>query len=169
MENKIRPRFSYHSNLTHEEINDKLKLGLINKSDITASFIQNKVFLTHIKSLHHYWSPELQISIYDEDGKRVINGLIGPQQTVWAMFLFMYGITFLLGFFIGIYGLILWSLGEASYWLISIPSSIVLLVLIYLAAKYGQKKGRDQMIELVHFFKTNVGLENLNDPKKDSN
>lgn len=159
MANKIRPRFTFYTVKQKSDILDLFKSKA--HDTIRSNVYQNKITLSHKSELQHYWSPELTLSLYDEEDQTQINGLIGPQQNVWAMFLFMYAISGLLGFFIGIYGLILWSLGDFTTWLLAIPLSIIILILIYIAAKFGQKKGHDEMVELIDYFKTVIGESHL--------
>ena len=167
MAKKIRPRFSFYSDLSLKHVQDQFVTPENNNIKYTVN--QNKIYMTHNQSLHHYWSPELVLSLYEQGIYTKINGLIGPQQTVWAMFLFLYAISFLLGFFIGLYGLILWSLGDFSYWLLSIPVSLILLGSIYLAASFGQKKGHDQMVELIAEFKATIQDQHLFNPDEITN
>ena len=100
----------------------------------------------------HYWSPELQIRVDQdddhEDGAEV-RCLVGPRQSVWAMFAFFYALVGLITFFGGFYGLVQEDMGESSDFIWCLPVGILLLIGIWVAAKVGQNTGRDQMLHLV--------------------
>ena len=56
-----------------------------------------------------------------------------------------------LALFGGIYGLAKWNLGKESIFIWAFPIAAILFGIIYITSKYGQKKGRDQMLYLVSF------------------
>ena len=67
------------------------------------------------------------------------------------MLMFGYvGIT-VLALFGGLYGLVKWDLGKESIFIWTIPIAGFLFLIVYLTSKYGQQKGRDQMLYLVSF------------------
>jgi len=70
---------------------------------------------------------------------------------VWATFMVFYGLAVMLFIFGGSLGLAEWYLGMKSIWIWSIPVSIVLYILILLAAQYGQRLGGEQLIQLREF------------------
>lgn len=102
----------------------------------------------------HYWSPVLQIRIDDDEFNEhpegtVVRCLVGPRQSVWAMFAFLYIFISLGTFFGGIYGLAMSNMGDYSSFIWVIPIGLLLIPGIWVGAKIGQKAGRDQTLHLV--------------------
>ena len=81
----------------------------------------------------------------------VVNCLIGPRQSVWAMFAMIYAAIILITSFCGMFGVVELMRYGTSYFIWVIPFGIVALVAIYLGVQNGQRKGRNQMLHLVSF------------------
>lgn len=121
------------------------------------------VFLKIRKFFNHYWSPELEIRFDEiENGKTQIHGRIGPNTKVWTMFVFFYGIAAIL--FVA--GLILGGsqlmLNIKAHWLWAIPVSALFSLLIWIAAKVGQYRGKEQSEWLQEFLDETISTaENI--------
>ncbi|WP_338392083.1 hypothetical protein [Fulvitalea axinellae] len=100
----------------------------------------------------HFWSPQLSLTLTEDNGETLIKGRYGPKPSVWTLFAFGYAALGILTLFIGMYGLSTWSLGMDSSALWWIPALVGLAVLLYLSAQAGQKIGAEQMFTLHHFF-----------------
>lgn len=99
----------------------------------------------------HFWSPQMQLNLEEQDGSVTIHGLITPMPAVWTMFAIAYLAVIVLGFFGTIYGMAAKQLGASSLFLWSGPAALALLGLIYAAAHVGQRLGRAQTVDLQHF------------------
>ena len=151
---EIKPRFKLISSFSEKDILDKIKLAIPEQDKIEGIAKGNHVFLNIPAHNQHYWSPSMEVIVeeYDDDkNKTSIRCLLGPRQTVWMMLMFFYIAVGVLGFFGGIYGLAKWNLGKETMLLWTMPLALILFALIYFTAKYGQRKGRDQMLYLVSF------------------
>ena len=143
---RLRPRFRIISNLSQEEVLNKIKSRLNNKRiSVEGQIAQEHAFLRIRKKDQHYWSPELHIWVRKQNNKTIIYGVVGPKPPVWTMFMFFYGLIISVSFFGSIYGFIQWNLGMDAPFLWSIALGILGVILVFMAARFGQWKGRQQM------------------------
>tara|TARA_R110001592_G_scaffold126028_2_gene336545 strand:- start:3099 stop:3626 length:528 start_codon:yes stop_codon:yes gene_type:complete len=161
---EIKPRFKLISNFSQKDIIEKIKVALPNQKEVNGILKGNHIFFNIPIQNQHYWSPAMEVIIeeFDDDKhKTSIRCLIGPRQTVWMMLMFFYIGVGVLGFFGGIYGLAKWNLGKETLLVWAVPLAVVLFGLIYFTAKYGQKKGRDQVLYLVSFIYHAIDDKNM--------
>ena len=151
---EIRPRFKLISEMEENLILDRVSLALPLQSEIIGTVNQDHIFLKIPKDQQHYWSPHMEVVVkkyYEDETKTSVSCLIGPKPSIWLMFVFMYVGIGVLALFGGLYGLVKWNLGKESIFIWAIPLAIILCSIIYLTSKYGQRKGRDQMLYMVSF------------------
>jgi hypothetical protein len=160
---EIRPRFRKQVSLSKDEVFALLKDTIKHSNQVTGNVVGDHVYIKIATKDQHYWSPELNLDCEQNNEGTLIRCLIGPRQTVWAMFLFMYGVVSLLGLFGGMYGLTLWQMGKGNNWLWTFPIALFLLISIFIAAKIGQQIGREQMLLLINFL--NQTLQKSNSEK----
>lgn len=158
---EIRPRFRLQSNSSKEDVFTLLNTNLTTNNSISGKHIGDHFHLKIASKDQHFWSPELGIDCESNEEGTLIRCLVGPKQTVWAMFLFMYGAISILGMFGGMYGLTLWQMNKGTTWLWVFPISMILLLSVFIAAKIGQKIGHDQMVMLVKFLHRSLGKDNF--------
>jgi len=77
--------------------------------------------------------------------------MVGPNGKVWATFMVYYGLSVMVLLFGGSFGISQWFLGIESFWIWSIPLSVLMYVTIILAARYGQRLGKEQHLTLRYF------------------
>ncbi len=149
----IMPRFKLKTSLSKSEIITILIHRVNNEPSINGKSLHDHFYLSIPPSDWHFWSPELNITIEEikKDNHSIIRCLVGPRQTVWTMFLFLYASISLIVLFGGMYGLTQWQMNKPTLWLWIIPIGIVLLVGVYIAAKIGQSIGKEQMLHLIRF------------------
>jgi len=150
---EIRPRFSLKSNKDPELLLSAIENSLSKDKTVSGERSDHLVFLKTPTWEQHYWSPEMTVRIEVEEytDYASINCLIGPRQTVWALWAFIYSSFALITLFGGIFGLVQYKTMGFSYWLWVIPFGVVAISSAFVAAKVGQRKGRDQMLHLVSF------------------
>ena len=101
-----------------------------------------------------YWSPELQIQPfqdYTDKHKTLLRCVVGPSQSVWMMFTFIYSAIILLTLFGGMFGLVQYQLNNESIFLWMWPVGTMAFLSIFAVAKVGQQKARNQTLRLVSF------------------
>ena len=152
---EIRPRFKLLSkNNTSKEVLNKIEKLLSNQNKVVGKIKGNHIFLSIPEIDQHFWSPAMEVvveQIEDNENQSSIRCLLGPKQTVWMMVMFFYISVAVILLFGGMYGLVKWNMGHETNLLWLIPGGIIAEGLIYLATKWGQKQGRDQMLYLVSF------------------
>jgi len=148
---QIRPKYKKDSTLTPNLIADEIKLKLNTSKNVTGRVINNQVYLKLPKEESKYWSPELNVKITNSDKGSIINGFAGPNSNVWATFMVLYGLAVALFLFGELLGISEKMLGIDSYWILSVPGSIILFVLVFLASKIGERMGANQLIMLRNF------------------
>ena len=151
---EIRPRFKLITNLGEDLILEKVKKALLFQKDVKGVIDGDHLFLSIPENKQHYWSPQMEVVLkpyIEDETKMSMNCLLGPNPSIWLLLMFMYVGVGVLGLFSGLYGLVKLNLGKESIFIWSIPVAGVLFLIIYLTSKYGQRKGRDQMLYLVSF------------------
>lgn len=150
---EIRPRFALRLGAAPEKALVHLSEAL--KSDPTVSGVRSKcyVFIKIPTHEQHFWSPEISVRIEKEDylPHTNVHCLIGPRQSVWVMFTLIYAAIALATLFLGMFGVVKYQQVATVLWLLPLPIGLGLIGTIFLFAKIGQKKGRDEMLHLVSF------------------
>lgn len=149
----IRPRFKLVIDKTEKECIEQLKKAALD--DTTAKV---KVILDHVHILIpdeklHYWSPELHITFDHDEAYEgtLLRCLIGPRQTIWAMFAFFYAAIGIATLFLLMFGFSQLQMGHTPYLLYMGIGGVIFLPSLYTVAQIGQRKGRDEMLHLVSY------------------
>lgn len=148
---EIRPRFRLHCKRSVEECIALVDRRISEDDSITGTRAKNLIFMRIPAKEAHYWSPELTVRIEpcSERGDTIVKCLVGPRQSVWAMFTFIYGAIAVFTLFAGMYAWTLYDMGHASNWGWAVPIGIFVWGSIFTTSKIGQKRGRDQMLHLI--------------------
>ena len=149
----LRPRF-------------KLKLGTNNKTilkdfetlkSIQSEFIitrlDNHVFIKFPKEKQHFWSPQLHLEIdeVDEDSC-LLNGLFGPNPTVWTLFMFLHFMVAGLFIAFGIWAYTNWKLKtEYAIQLSLVALMVIIWFVLYFAGRIGKASSKKDMQNLNNF------------------
>ena len=93
---EIRPRFNRWSQAQPETILQNFEEVLKNKEmEVKGFVLDHHIYLKIPREDQHYWSPQLNLEVLDDEKGSRIRGLFGPRPSVWLMFIFFY---FVLGF-----------------------------------------------------------------------
>lgn len=154
---RIRPRFKHHVELSSKEIQEKIHQSLKNEDAVCRAVqVPGYTVLKIPAKSRHFWSPQLSLSLEEEDGKTFISGLYGPNPTVWAVFFFGYGAIGVLSLFATIYGLVEVILSKDWTFMLSLPILAIIALILYFIAQFGQKLGVEQTFEIHHFYESIV-------------
>lgn len=151
---RTRPRFTMFTNLTKEEYAENLKKYLAEHRDEFSGNINKEVATICVETEYEtYWKPRLSLRIETEDEKTSVRGVFGPSSAVWTFFMFLYfSFSILWMVFFSMY-YVEKQIGSQEYpW--AFTASFVMLAFIlltYAAARFGQHKGKDEMIKLRKF------------------
>ncbi len=151
---RIRPRYTFSTQLKKAEVLDKLRKGLDkNSSELDGKFVKPLVVISFPEEKRHFWSPELSLDVEEKEGETEIRCTLGPRSSIWTMFATFYGFSILVGFAGLVLGFSQLTLSMETYGFWLVPLSILLLVSAYGIALTGQRLAYDQMLELHSFIK----------------
>lgn len=157
---QVRPRFKIHSEVTAKEIIAKIETALKDdKASCTGKVHHNYITLHIPVADQHYWSPQLTLTLEEEEGVTTIRGMYSPRPAVWTMFVFFYSIIGLAILVVGTLGLSYLMLDKPAFVLWWVPILSILFLSLYLVSFFGQKLGHDQMLTLHHFFENSVEID----------
>lgn len=153
---RVRPRYRRITGAEPEIVIGQILKGLVARKGVSGNTLENHAYLHIPKEEQHYWSPEFDITVEKTEEGSLVRGVVGPKAKVWTMFMFFYSAVIVL-LFLGLsMGVSQWMLGMDAPILWSIPACIVLWILIVLAAKFGQYKGKVQTERLWQFLENAV-------------
>ena len=92
-----------------------------------------------------FWSPHLSIELSDEDSGSKLFGRFSPRPEVWTLFMAIYAVVIALIFGMAVWGYVQWFLGNTPWALAIPPAGILLIILLHLASRIGQRLSSDQM------------------------
>lgn len=150
---EIRPRFNLKINCEPELALEHILSKRNSDRHVFVLRAKDLLFIRTHKLLQHYWSPEMSVRIEKDEynGEVHAHCLIGPNQLVWSMFALIYAAICIATFFAGIFGYVQYQTSGSSPFLWVIPFGIIAMASVFITSKYGQRKGRDQMLHLVSF------------------
>lgn len=150
---EIRPRFALKIECDPEEAIQHVEQGILNDKTVSGVRANSTIFLKTPSWLAHYWSPEMTVRIEKSEitGNVLVNCMLGPRQAVWAMFALIYAAIILITGFAGMFGLVQYQTTGSSPFLYVIPVGLAAFSTVFISAKIGQRKGRDQILHLVSF------------------
>lgn len=148
----IRPRFKIITPRSEADIAASFRAQLANStSGCTASINLGFISVFIPQAAQRYWSPQLTMTIESSEEGQVIRGLYGPKPTIWTMYMFFYFVLSTLLVFVSIIGFSNRSLGLPAGMLWWIPILLLLFIGLRLAARFGERLGRDQLRLLQDF------------------
>ena len=161
--NHIRPRFSVESELTMDDISNRITNALKKEGSSCIGYANSRyAMITIPEKDQHYWSPQLKISMEElEDGMTEVRGVYGPRPAVWTMFVFFYFFIFVSITVIGIVGMSNMSLDKPANILWFIPALLLVFASLFLTSHFGKMKGRTQIITIHKFFEKHSGFQVL--------
>lgn len=151
---RTRPRFKMFTHLTKEEYAENLKKYLAEHKDEFSGNINKEVATIWVETKYdNYSKPRLSLRIEMEDDETVIRGVFGPSSAVWTFFMFLY-------FFFSIFWMTFFTMyyverqiKSAEFpWALSASFIMLFCILLtYAAARFGQHKGKEEMLKLRRF------------------
>jgi len=106
----------------------------------------------------HFWSPQLTISLEPtDDGRTRLEGIYGPNTSVWSMYLYGYLLVGTASLFAGVFGLSQWLAGTRPWGLWILAGLGTCAAGFYLMAQFGQKLGARQTFQLHQELEAAVG------------
>ncbi len=163
---KLRLRFDVDVEMNIADVRSLLKARLTNKVDQIHGHVSNNHCTIKLPLQDRsFWSPQLELSLYEHDGRTNIKGVFGPQTNLWLLFMFCYMVcscVLLFGLTIGFSQL---TIGKSPYGFLGIIVSLVSIMTLHLTSKYGQTKTRHQIDDLMFFLKNALSLRDISAPE----
>jgi len=154
---RLRPRLRIISTFPQADVLDRIARKLTDEAcNLEGQVVQEHAFIRIPENRQHYWSPELHVWVREQDGETIVYGVMGPKPRIWTMFMFFYTGVITSAFFGSSYGIIQLILGMEAPFLWSIPLGLLVVALVFGAARYGQFRGSEQMGELRGFLEEAV-------------
>ncbi len=152
---EITPRFRLRVEATlPDSIFEEIKNVAIPEPTVSGTYADKYIIIRIPSWERNYWSPELQIQAspdYEKENHTLLRCVVGPAQSVWMMFMFIYSFTILITLFGGMFGLVQYSIEKSSYFLWIWPIGLLVLAVLFVISKLGQRKARNQTLHLVSF------------------
>ncbi len=165
---EIRPRFRQSLPRPADVVTEQFRLALSEAENIEGSIIDHHIVLRIPVAQQHYWSPQLSLTLEEEEGSTLLRGLFGPRPSVWLMFVFLYSSIGAISLFVAITGFSQLSLGIPAPALWALPVAALLALGLFLAAKAGERLGREEMHLLKNFMDAAlVNSSNVNTDVRD--
>ena len=146
---EIRPTTITDSEAAPDDITTALLGHFAHKDgDIIIRSVGHHLVLTHVAHLRHAWSPWLHIEVEPRAaGSRVI-AKFTPHPNLWTSFAFGYFTLGSVALFAACYAGAQMMLGQYAWaWWVALGAAVVMLMM-FVFAKLGQKLAADQMREL---------------------
>ena len=151
---RIRPRFKHIIPGDKEALEEKLCRALESEELVFHDHLPGHIYVKIIAAQQHLWSPQLHLTLVQEDDQVIVRGLYGPNPTLWAIFFFSYVIIGIFTLGIGMWGLTRWSLGMDATVLWVVPILWGIGLMMYFASQAGQKMGAQQMFDIHHIYES---------------
>ncbi len=151
---QVRPRFQLKVPYSQEETLARIQQALDNKLlSIRGLIVDHHVTLKIPYEDQHFWSPQLDLEVEDQDRGVLIRGLFGPRPSVWLLFVFFYSLLGFIAVIVAVIGFSQMNLGLSAGILWLLPVMFFLVGMVYLSARTGQKLGAEEMLLLDRFLK----------------
>ena len=157
---RVRPRIRLQTAMSSDQITQTIKERL--KSGVCScngQVTKNFATIYPPDEDQHYWSPQLTITLEENEGETLVRGLYGPKPAVWTMFVFFYSFIGFITMIVLMWGLSLWSLGQPAQILWFVPILLLVFLSLFLAAYFGQRFGQKQMTNIHRFLEDCLGQE----------
>jgi len=151
---RTRPRFKMFTHLNKKEYADNLKKYLAEHKDEFSGNINQEIATICVESKDdYYWKPQLALRVETEDEQTAIRGVFGPSSAVWTFFMFLYFLFSILWMtFFTMYYVEKQIKSHEYPWALHASFLMLLFIaLTYAAARFGQHKGKEEMLKLRKF------------------
>lgn len=156
---RVRPRFRHHVDGLQADVHKKLVDGFTKHSDmIHLVHLSNYLVVEFNQEHRHYWSPQLQISLDQEEEDHVlVRGMYGPHPNVWSVFFYGYASMAVLSVFLATIGFSVASVKGEFWGFYAMGACMLVGIILYLIAQFGQKIGAEQTFEIHHMYTEIMG------------
>ncbi len=165
---RTRPRFVHSSLLKKEEYLDLLRSYFQKKNKKIGGYITDDLSYFRIRSAKNsFWSPCLQLKVEEDPYDKVtyVRGVFGPKPAVWTLFSFGYFGSMVLGLLSFLFYFSSLTFSPMPILLVFGMFFSLVVVILFVASKIGQRNSKDQM-RLLKTFILMVINDEVNQTKK---
>ena len=145
---KFRNRFKFYTQLTVEEIKEKLYTSQKNNNKHHLQIMKmmdNHLVLKYAEKYRNFFTPQMDINIETENNRTLIRCLIGPAPNVWTMFTFAYGSLGMIAMFSGLFWLTNYTLKKETLWYLPTIIATLFALVMFIAVSIARQSSRPQM------------------------
>lgn len=155
----LRPRFKFGINKNKDIILNAFDEAKSTQSLFIITRIDAHVFIRKSEKNRPFWSPQLQIEITEiEEHSSSISGLVGPNPTVWTLFMFLHFMV--AGLFIA-FGIWTYTSITLNIGYVMQVSFMILLVIIWFLlfffGRLGKESSNQEINDLYAFMQKTIG------------
>lgn len=149
----LKPRFKMEYDEPRDEIVSKFKSNLENQEcRYCSKMVGNHIIIDIPKEEEHFWSPQLNIELVEENDKTTVKGILGPKPKIWTMFMFIHFIIAFLFILFFVWFYVNWSLEKPhQFQMIMLITLPIIWGILYFLGQSGKKFAYKQMVELDKF------------------
>ena len=146
----LRPKFEVESKNSIAQILEKAKqLKTELKADYQIKIIDEHLYFYFSKEKRKYYSPFLHLELEANEDRTTVQGLFGPEQLLWTLFMFLHFIIAGLFLVFAMMAYTHWSLNQSIVLdVVVMTFMVVFWILLYVIARINREKGVPQMHEL---------------------
>lgn len=154
----LRPRFKFDINKNSEVLLSAFEQAKSTQSLFVITRVDNHVFIRKSNEHRHFWSPQLQIEITEIDElSSSVSGLVGPNPTVWTLFMFLHFLIAGLFIAFGIWAYTNITL-KTSY-IVQISFMLLMVIiwfLLYFLGRIGKDSSDEEINDLYVFMQNTM-------------
>lgn len=154
-EYSIKLRRKYESEIEPDQLFRKFQSSYDqNPKSVLIRVVKPNIFLKIDESERHYWSPEMSITIEEQENKTQVREVIGPNPAVFTltMFLIFFAGTLFLFTLMFLFSQMTLKMDTSITWVI-IGICFILFAIISLFMFYGRIKAKPQMLIMQDYVK----------------
>ncbi|PKQ46931.1 GTP-binding protein [Confluentibacter flavum] len=155
----LRPRFKFEINKDKDTVLNAFVEAKSAQSLFIITRIDDHVFIRKSNVHSTFWSPQLQIEVNKiEEHSSSVSGLVGPNPTVWTLFMFLHFMVAGLFIAFGIWAYTNISLNTSYIIQISFMLLMVIIwFLLYFVGRIGKDSSDEEINDLYVFMQKTIG------------
>lgn len=121
------------------------------RAPIVGTVLRRHVQLTVREQDRHFWSPHLNLDVFEEGDGSVLRGRYSPHPSLWTFVMAVYGVLSMVALAGTVYGASQLTLGWTPWGFAALPLAAAGAAATWLASAMGQRLAHAQMEQLHDF------------------
>lgn len=149
----VHPKIELFLHCGVEEIKKRIQHKLEQPTNPFIGSVLRKHIMLKVKpESSHYWSPVLNVDLFEEKQGTLIKGTFGPHPNIWGMFVALYSVIGMIAILSIMFGLSQLMAEQAASGFMGIILCLMLAGAVFTFGLQGKKLARAQMIQMKQFF-----------------